>query len=906
MNRYRKAAVYGLIILALVSSSLGLTDSELSQLQWTEGVSARLQIREAITYKGYTVAAIAFPAPVESQKYKAEPEEPVEGFVGLNISKNGVFISSVVLGLGESYILPDGELKVTAKELPAKNAKEWIFESYAPWAVVELNPRGIPRLTVSVQTDKDKYVSSYATDIVATVKVENTGTADAVNVDVVVSAELPVKKGSLRYHYGRIKTGESITETITFPSPMLVEQKTYSISANASGFDVLGKPYTSESTKKITISAELPASLTIRKSAVDKMYLKDYTIVSLSLKNTGRFDLNVNITDSLPPGFKLLGNQSLNWMVFIPANGEWDYRYTVRPVEANKEGVTLPAAVAEFTFKNEVYSVRSNQPKIVVYGPKIVLKKQTDVTEVNPGDIVTVTITAENTESTPTRVLIMDTLPSGVTLISGGTTLEEFLEATRKVSFSYTIRIDSTQPVTLPPATAEYFELGTKGRRITTQSQEVEIGIKSLKKTPLPTPALTTPAPTITTPAPTITTPAPLTPVPTPPVITIPTPIPTAPPTPVIKPIPSELLREIDNYFLNNILGCNEANISVLTMKACNFFREITVEPQVNVSIRKVAAESMLLKDFTSISLVIMNNGTSDLKNVVITDSLPSGFKLLGNQSLQWVVDVPANEMWEYRYLVRPQEPSKEGIILPAASAKFTVMKGVITIKSNRPKIVVQGPKVILTKRVNVSEVKPGDNIIVNVIAENTGTVSTRVIIFDTLPSNVIIVSGNTTYEATLEADMKVSFSYTIRIDAVQPVKLPPATASYYEYESKGRKIGTKSQELEIQIKSPTKINETQALTETPGKRISESEFLQWGYILIALMLIGFVLYKLWNYRKAIKVTEIVKEEHEEAPVPENADDWYNKGFALYELGKYEEAAKAYDKAKEIIQKVHR
>jgi len=783
---------------------MSLSDSEFSQLQWTEGVSARLQLREAITYKGYNVQAITFPAPVESQKYKPEPEEPVEGFVGLNISKNGVFISNIVLGLGESYILPDGELKVTAKELPAKNAKEWLFESYAPWAVVELNPRGVPRLTVSIQTDMDKYVSSYATEIAATIKLENTGSADAVDVDMVILSELPVKTGNLKYHYSRLKIGESITETIIFPSPILTEQKIYSISANASGFDVLGMPYTSESTKKITIAAEVPVSLTIRKSTVDKMYLKDYTIVSLSVRNNGRFDLNVNITDYLPPGFKLLGNYSLNWTAFIPANGEWDYRYTVRPAEANKVGVVFPAAVAEFMFRNEVYSVRSNQPRIIVYGPKIVLNKVTDVSEVNPGDTVTVTVTAENTESTPTRVSIMDTLPDGVTLISGRTTLEEFLEATRKVSFSYIIRIDSNQSVTLPPAAAEYFELGSKGRRIATKSQEVQL--KSLKKTPLPTPeitapAVTTPAPAITTPAPTATVPR-ITPPATPGITAIPTPVPTVTLPPVPK-IPDELLREINNYFVNNVLGCNDVNISRLTSAACDFLkRGAVVEPvpQVNLSIRKVAVDSMLLKDYTSISLQVTNNATQDLEDVDVTDSLPPEFKLLGNQSLHWVVDIPANGVWERRYLVRPQEPSEEGILFPAASARFTVMKGVFTVKSNRPKIVVHGPKIVLTKEVDVSEARQGDNITVSVAAENTGTVPTRIVISDTLPDNVVLVGGRTTYEGMLEAKARASFNYTLRIEARQPMKLPSATAEYFEYGSKGRKLSAQSIEVEIMV----------------------------------------------------------------------------------------------------------
>ncbi|MFA4935136.1 MAG: tetratricopeptide repeat protein [Candidatus Methanoperedens sp.] len=916
----KSGLVCGIIIFIALSGAITTVVSESVQLQWTGGVSGKLMRGEALTYKGYSVEVIAFPAPVESSKYKPEPEEPVTPFVGLNISKNGKFISSFALGLSESYVVPDGELKVTAKELPAQNAREWIFESYAPWAIIELNPRGTPRLDVSIQTDKDKYTSSYTTDIVTTVKLDNTGSADAVNVDMAILTELPIKRGNLKYHYDKIKPGESITESLTFSSPILTEQKTTVISANVSGYDVMAIPYTAKFSKSISIAPEVPVSLVVRKSTVDKMYLKDYTIVSLSVKNNGRYDANnVNITDYLPEGFRLLGSQSLNWVVDLPAGGEWDYHYTIRPTKANKEGVVFPAATAEFTFRNELYSQRSNQPRIVVYGPGIILTKQTDVSEVNPGDIVTVTVIAENTGSTPTRVSISDTLPDKVTLISGSTVKEGFLEATRKLGFNYTLRIDSNEPITLPPATAEFFELGSKGRRISTNSQEVEINIKSFKKIPTPTPSITTPVPT-----PAVTLPM-ETPAPTP-VITAVTPTPVLPVTPpVVKPvkIPDELLRRVETFFLDTILACNDTNISGFTRTACNFFKQQRPdEPGVLLSIRKSTVDSMLLKDYTSISLSLTNNGTHDLKNVNITDSLPEGFRLLGNQSLQWVVDIPAGEMREYRYLVRPQEPSKEGIRFPAATAKFIINSGVYTIQSNKPTIVVYGASVVLRKQTDVSEFKPGDSVNVTVLAENTGNAPTSIVISDNLPEGAALVSGKTTSEGVLEANMKMSFNYTLRIGSIKPIKLPPASAEYYEYDTTGRKLSTNSQELKTQIKSPTKIIETQALPETPGKRISESEFLQLGYFLIALMLISFVLYKLWNYRKVIKVTEIVEApaiqdqgKNEEAIKaydkdieinPENADAWYNKGFALYELGKYEEATKAYDKAKEIIQRMNR
>jgi len=65
---------------------------------------------------------------------------------------------------------------------------------------------------------------------------------------------------------------------------------------------------------------------------------------------------------------------------------------------------------------------------------------------------------------------------------------EEYLEADKEVKFSYTIRSSSDGPFTLPAATADYFELGDRGVKISTRSQETLIRIKP-PPTPEPTPA---------------------------------------------------------------------------------------------------------------------------------------------------------------------------------------------------------------------------------------------------------------------------------------------------------------------------------------------------------------------------------------------------------------------------------
>jgi uncharacterized repeat protein (TIGR01451 family) len=109
----------------------------------------------------------------------------------------------------------------------------------------------------------------------------------------------------------------------------------------------------------------------------------------------------------------------------------------------------------------------------------VTLNKSTGVSAINPGDTVTVTVTAKNIGSTPTKVFITDHLPAKTTLISGITDYEEFLEAGKEVNFSYTLKVDSDTAIELPPATAQYYESGTKGTMINTSSQKLELMIKS-------------------------------------------------------------------------------------------------------------------------------------------------------------------------------------------------------------------------------------------------------------------------------------------------------------------------------------------------------------------------------------------------------------------------------------------
>ena len=454
-------------------------------LEWEDGISGTLKRNEVISFMDYSVKVVAFPAPVESEKYQDRPIEPVEPFVGLNISNNGSFLNTTFLGLGDSFITADGEFKVEVEKLPSGLSKDWLYESYAPSTTLTLSQRGKPQLEITIETD-DEYLSTPNTEVNAKITLKNTGTAAINNVDLDIATELPLLRGYLKYHYETLTKGGEISEIVAFSTPVVSNVKKFNIFVNSSGFDVMDNSYKATQLKTILIAPSPQQAPVLMKNTNPKAYLKDVIMVSISFKNNADYELkNVSIVDSVPKGFKQLSNNTLHWIVNVGPNQEWYFRYLLKPTEAGS--VLVPSTTAEFKIKNEFYMIQSNRPETVIYGPSIELIKQADKLEINPGDEVTVTVIAKNRGTTPTMVSIKDDLPPDTTLLSGTTTHEEYLEAGKESSFSYTLSSNSGEPIRLPPAKAEFFELGSTGTKLTKMSKELLLSI-SPPPTPEPTP----------------------------------------------------------------------------------------------------------------------------------------------------------------------------------------------------------------------------------------------------------------------------------------------------------------------------------------------------------------------------------------------------------------------------------
>lgn len=476
-----------------------------SDIEWDTAATGTLYRGGTLTNGNYSVKAVQFASAVPGVKDingNIVPETLVDPSVLIEIYKNNVLIKDLVMTTtSEAYTDPDYEVKVSTTGFNAKNAREWVYEYYNPSASVSIQLRAKPIIEVTVKTDKTTYTSYEDQILTATVTVKNTGKAFAKNVDVNLdTGGLEIRGGGtsqLKQYYSKMDKAATQSYDVILVVPQLIDEKSYTLRADAKGYDVKEVEY-----KSATGTATLKVSprqnfFTLSKSvSKDRIYLSNNIVVRITVATSGMFDVhNVHINDSMSDNFKLESNTPFNWTIPLLKPGEeWGTTYSIKSIETNIDGFTLPAASASFTANNKQYSASSTLPKVIVNGPKISLNKTVDKSIVNISDDVTINVTINNVGNIATKAEVKDTLPEGVSLVSGSTSFEGlYLELNSPQTFSYTIRMNTEGNITLPAAVANYTNVEYKGTtRAVLSSERPNITVIDPSKTPAPTP---TPAP---------------------------------------------------------------------------------------------------------------------------------------------------------------------------------------------------------------------------------------------------------------------------------------------------------------------------------------------------------------------------------------------------------------------------
>ena len=491
-----KKIIKNVVIIILTLSLLNINVTALFgedelPIQWDQPKITQKLIRgENITYNNYTITINGFSKPVTSNFYSETPDEDVLPFVELNIS-NITFSKNIPLVLQDYYITPDNSIKIKASLLPSKSATEWVFESYAPWVILEMSPKGIPTILANIETDLDNYQSIQ--DITATIFIENTGTADLFDINLKIDSTLITEKTI--YQFDDLPKGQSIEKKVTFQSPYINTTTYNKILVNITAIDITNNQYTTITEKFISIIPETQPTPELRKSLPSKIYMKNNVMITLYMENKGRTELkNITIIDTIPDNFEPVTKGELKWTISIDPNSYWDKRYVIKPIDISKDGYELPPANATLQLNNKQTTIQSNQPKVVINGPKILFIKEASQTEFDSNitnKTINIIVKAKNIGNTPTKIVITDILPQNSMLNSGLLQTKDFLEADKEIILTYSFTTNNSLPFTVPRANAQYYELGSEGKLLSINSTEIEIKESNLQISIVPKNQLT-------------------------------------------------------------------------------------------------------------------------------------------------------------------------------------------------------------------------------------------------------------------------------------------------------------------------------------------------------------------------------------------------------------------------------
>jgi uncharacterized repeat protein (TIGR01451 family) len=241
----------------------------------------------------------------------------------------------------------------------------------------------------------------------------------------------------------------------------------------------------------------------------------------------------------------------------------------------------------------------------------------------------------------------------------------------------------------------------------------------------------------------------------------------------------------------------------------------ITIRPKSEVSLTKSCTGKIYMDETAYVSLIARTTGPYALNSVLISDLQTDDLELEDNVQTKKTMSLNAQETTTaIEYTLKPIKPGK--FKLPKATATFTVDGKKYIFESDAPVIEVNGPYIVLEKKVNVTSFNPGDNVLVTISVKNEGNRDANVKIEETLPEGASFVSGVMTFDDVVNANKIQSISYVLKLENKTDVKLPATFAKFIDLEGyKGEKI---SNMPEIKLKVAASPN-----TTSQGKSNSQS-----------------------------------------------------------------------------------
>lgn len=444
--------LFAFLLISLCFCSLPALAYTVNDIEWKDSAtsSATLAWGDTLTMDSYVIKAGDFSK---------------EGVVSISISRNGRTEKIQALRNGETMMFRDvdngDDVMVTISGMNVE-VDPWTGNMKDPKASVNVYKRAYPEMSIEINTDKDTYDprSMNSPSITATLKIKNSGDAKAFIMDANIEASgLELTDGNLRHRFENIDEDAVLDPIVVkFKVPHFWEQKKIDIKVTTNSKDINGQIHTHTKVKTITI--EPVVELVVTKYASPNIYIDKYAHVSVSVYNNGIYRVNdITVTDTLNDLFRSDCSDQQETISLSPGETKADlFKYTLKPINAGK--IKIPEATASFIDnEGKMHTFNSPTPEISVDGPNILLTKSLEPASIVPGGHSTVSISIKNQGNKKAGVTISESLPSGVSHISGSMEFQEVIDGGHERVFSYVISTDQTNEIELPASCAKFTDL---------------------------------------------------------------------------------------------------------------------------------------------------------------------------------------------------------------------------------------------------------------------------------------------------------------------------------------------------------------------------------------------------------------------------------------------------------------
>ncbi len=186
---------------------------------------------------------------------------------------------------------------------------------------------------------------------------------------------------------------------------------------------------------------------------------------------------------------------------------------------------------------------------------------------------------------------------------------------------------------------------------------------------------------------------------------------------------------------------------------------EILVLPRFDLKLTKTVNDHISMDRSVWVRIDLENTGRRDLE-VRLNDTVPTGFRLSGNETPCWRFNITPSESLRFSYHIKPERP---GIFeVPGAVAEFVMGETNISVRSNGPVITVDGVCITVNKTAHPEQIQEGGTVTVTLSVRNTGNADAIINLTDVLPPGAELISGDPTIQTLLAANETNETEYVI------------------------------------------------------------------------------------------------------------------------------------------------